>query len=120
MGRSAGLAGARARLSGPAVAPGKAGPALCELEAPDDPGAGVVLPRSLTDLEFVGARDLGLAPGVLIVKVRHVNVAVVARVGARRAGRRRSPSPIRVHTKVTIPPLTKACEEFPETLARRS
>ncbi len=104
---------------GPAVAPGKAGPALCELEAPD-PGAGVVLPRSLTDLEFVGARDLGLAPGVLIVKVRHVNVAVVARVGAGRAGRQRSPSPIRVHTKVTIPPLTKAREEFPETLAGRS
>ncbi len=71
---------------GPAVAPGKAGPALCELEAPD-PGAGVVLPRSRTDPEFVGARDLGLAPGVLIVTVRRVNVAVVARVGARRAGR---------------------------------
>ena len=86
------------------------------------------MPRGLTDLEFVGARDLGLAPGVLIVKValhqnykrlqeevvcsepnyylwfptptlgarpvkvRHVNVAVVARVAARRAGRRRSPS----------------------------
>ena len=62
---------------GAAVASGKAGPALCELEAPD-PGAGVVLPRSITDLEFVGARDLGLAPGVLIVEVRHVNVAVVA------------------------------------------